>query len=127
MEKQVYAVVITKTPDEWYCVDVPDMEIGTQGKTLAEAIEMAREAIGLQGICLQDLGKAIPKPTTIDPPHEKDEIVALIDVDFQQARIREDNRSIRKNCTIPSWMNREAEAKNINFSAVLQDALRAML
>ena len=127
MDKKVYAAIITKTPDGWFYVNVPDMEIGTQGTTLAEAMDMAREAIGLQGISLQDIGQPIPEPTRLDPPHEKDEMVALIDVDFEQVREREDNRSVRKNCTIPLWMNREAEARHINFSAVLQDALRSML
>lgn len=86
MDKKVYAAIISKTPDDRFYVNVPDMEIGTQGSTIAEAIDMAREAIELQGISLQDIGQPIPEPTRLDPPHEKDEMVALIDVDFEQVR-----------------------------------------
>lgn len=127
MAKKVYAIVITKTPDDWYVVDIPDMQIGTQGKTIDEALFMARDAIGMQGICLEDLGQPIPEPTTFNPPHEEGDIVTLVDVDFTAYREREDNRTVRKNCTIPQWMNREAEARHINFSAVLQNALRDIL
>jgi hypothetical protein len=30
---------------------------------------------------------------------------------------------VKKTLTIPSWLNRAAERKNVNFSATLKDAL----
>jgi len=34
------------------------------------------------------------------------------------------NKAVKKTLTIPYWMNEEAERLNINFSQVLQDAVR---
>ncbi|MCK9217987.1 MAG: HicB family protein, partial [Firmicutes bacterium] len=50
-------------------------------------------------------------------------IYTLVDIDFDEYRRKHDNRSVRKNCTIPSWLNEEAIKAEINFSKVLQEAL----
>lgn len=82
---KVYPIILTPTPDG-YVVSIPDLEIGTQGNDMAEAIYMARDAIGLLGICLQDQGLPIPEPSTTVPPHAKDELVSWVDVDFDAYR-----------------------------------------
>ena len=51
-------------------------------------------------------------------------IVSLVDVDFAEYRRKNDMRVVKKNCTIPSWLNFEAERAGVNFSAVLQAALK---
>ena len=124
--KQVYPVIITENAND-YVVYIPDFDINTEAKTIPDAIDMAREAIGLCGISNQDIGSPVPEPKTLKPKCGANDIVALVDIDFAQFREREDNRSVRKNCTIPQWLNREAEAHNVNFSAVLQDALKQQL
>lgn len=63
--KSVYPVILTPA-DNIILVEVPDMEILTEGKDYQDAIEMARDAIGLVCINLQDENKPIPKPTTIE-------------------------------------------------------------
>ena len=55
------------------------------------------------------------------------DIVTLVDVDFDEYRRRNENRAVRKNVTIPSWLNERAEEAGVNFSAVMQDALKARL
>lgn len=122
--KKVYPIILTES-DGMYVVTVPDLEIGTQGATVQEAIEMARDAIGLWGISMQDLKKSIPEPKTLKPVCAENEFVALVDVDFNEFRNAE--KLVRKNCTIPQWLNDEAEQARINFSAVLQKALKAEL
>lgn len=124
--KYVYPVIITKSNDE-YVAYVPDFDINTEAKTVAGVIDMAREAIGLCGISYQDMGRSVPEPRTLKPECGADDLLALVDIDFALFREREENRAVRKNCTIPSWLNREAEAQNINFSAVLQEALKQQL
>ena len=124
--KAVYPIVLTPA-EPGYVVYVPDFDINTEGDTLEKALFMTKDAIGLMGIVYEDEGKPIPVPTNLKPPCEENELVALVDVDFTAYREREDSRTVRKNCTIPQWMNREAEARNINFSAVLQEALRGIL
>lgn len=88
---------------------------------------MARDAIGLIGIDMEDDGKELPKPDITKLRPNKDDIVTLVDVDFTEYRKRVDNRSVKKNCTIPYWLNVEAEKAGINFSKVLQEALQFKL
>lgn len=79
----IKAYPIILTPDgSGYVVSVPDLEINTQGDNLAEALYMARDAISEWGICQQDAGRAIPEPSKSEPPHEVDELVSWIDIDW---------------------------------------------
>lgn len=125
--KQAYPVIITKDKD-FFVASIPDFETGTQGESLAEAIEMARDAIGMCGCYMQDEKKDIPIPTDIgNVTKEASDILTLVDVDFDEYRKKHEMRTVRKNVTIPSWLNEAAESANINFSALLQKAIKAEL
>ncbi|QEY33865.1 HicB family protein [Caproiciproducens galactitolivorans] len=124
--KKVYPVILTPA-EHGYVVYVPDLQINTEGNDIAEAIEMARDAIGLWGITQQDLGHTIPEPSTVPIDHKSNEIVTLVDIDFEAYRRANDMRTIRKNVTVPSWLNDLAEKAGINFSQVLQDGLKQRL
>lgn len=125
--KQAYPVIITKDKN-FFVASIPDFETGTQGESLAEAIEMARDAIGMCGCYMQDEKKDIPIPTDIgNVTKEASDILTLVDVDFDEYRKKHEMRTVRKNVTIPSWLNEEAESANINFSALLQKAIKAEL
>lgn len=127
--KNAYPIIMTQEK-EFIVVFVPDFNINTQGKDLPDAIEMARDAIGLMGIDMQDDGEALPQASSIKSVHDSissDEIVSLVDVDFAEYRRKNDMRAVKKNCTIPSWLNFEAEQAGVNFSAVLQAALKSEL
>lgn len=122
--KNTYPVILS--PDKkGFAVYVPDFDIATQGGDLTEAIEMARDAISLMGIVMEDDQEALPKPSAWSEikAASKDDIITLVDVDFDGYRKRNDMRSVRKNCTIPSWLNYEAEKAGVNFSQLLQIAL----
>lgn len=125
--KQVYPVILHPEQEGGFSVSVPDLNIGTQGETIAECIDMARDAIGLWGICEQDEGRVIPEPSGLMPEHEKGELVTLVDIDFDAYRRAHDMRTIRKNVTIPSYLNDLAERAGVNFSQVLQDGLKQRL
>ncbi len=129
MLKMVYPVVFTELKNEsGYMAFVPDFDINTQGETLAEAIVMARDAIGLCGIDIQDDNKILPKASTfVDIKAEENQIVSMVDIDFDAYRRANEKRAVRKNVTLPSWLNDAAENAGINFSAVLQEALKNML
>ena len=97
---------------------------------IADAIEMARDAIGLVGIDMEDDGEELPEASAlVEVQKEASEgaIVSLVDVDFTEYRRKNDLRTVKKNCTIPSWLSFEAERAGINFSAVLQAALKKEL
>ena len=123
----VYPVVFTKLPDG-YMAYVPDMQINTQGDTLAEAIRAARDAIGLMGIDMQDDQKPIPAPSPVNAVTAgPDVIVSLVDIDFSEYRRAHEQRSVRRNVTLPAWLDTAAEKAGINVSAVLQAALKKEL
>ncbi|MCM1192909.1 MAG: type II toxin-antitoxin system HicB family antitoxin [Butyrivibrio sp.] len=112
-----------------YVVYIPDFNINTEGDTLTEAIEMARDAIGIMGIDMEDEGETLPEPTAISSVKTESatDIVTLVDVDFAEYRRKNDMKSVKKNCTIPSWLNFEAEKAGVNFSAILTSALKREL
>lgn len=124
--KEAYPIIISKEADGYY-VAIPDFDIATQGKDIADAMYMARDAIGIMGIDLEDEGKNLPRPYSIQLEKKEKDIVTLVDVDFSEYRKKVDNRAVKKNCTIPYWLNVEAEKAGINFSKALQDALISTL
>ena len=126
--KYAYPVVLSKGKD-YIIVYIPDFNINTQGKTFAEAIEMARDAIGIMGIDMEDEKEPLPIPSDISQVEKEcdNDIVSLVDVDFSAYRRKNDMRTVRRNVTLPSWLNSEAERSGINVSAVLQKALKQEL
>ena len=126
--KNSYPVILT-TEKKGVSVFIPDFDINTQGNDLTEAIEMARDAIGLMGIDMEDDNKTLPQASDIRTVSDKysSDIVTLVDVDFAEYRRKNDLKTVKKNCTIPSWLAFEAEKANINFSQVLQSALKKEL
>lgn len=126
--KNSYPIILM--PDKvGYVVYVPDFDINTEGDTLTEAIEMARDAIGIVGIDMEDDGETLPEPTAVSEVivESAKDIVTLVDVDFGEYRRKNDMRAVKKNCTIPSWLNFEAEKAGVNFSAILTAALKKEL
>ena len=132
--RMAYPVILTYD-DGVVLVEVPDMEVFTQGEDVADAISMARDAIGLKGISMEDAGEMIPKASKITDVNVKDSeffsdgntVVALVDIDFLEYRRKNDNKMVRRNVTLPNWMNLAAEKEGLNVSKVLQEALRERL
>lgn len=135
--KNVYPVIFTPLNDgkDTILVEVPDLRILTEGYGMADAMYMARDAIGLKGIDYEDDGKELPGPSElgdIDPSkgtfaEDGKGYVSLVDIDFTEYRRRVDNKTVRRNVTIPNWLNQEAEKAHLNVSRVLQEALMTKL
>ena len=132
--KRVYPVVLTKN-EGVVLVEVPDLEILTQGEDLADAIDMARDAIGLKIITMEDDGEAVPVASDMaeidirgsEFYEEGNSFVTLVDIDVAEYRRKNDNKMVRRNVTLPNWMNVAAEKEGLNVSKVLQEALREKL
>lgn len=131
--KQVYPTFIAQSGDD-FLVYVPDMEIYTEGSDIANAIEMARDAIGLKGIDMEDDGKELPVPSDYEQAMAKGKkdaddfdftagISTMVDIDFGEYRRAHDCRTVRRNVTLPNWLNAEADRLHLNVSKVLQEAL----
>lgn len=125
--KKAYPVILSPSKDG-ILVKIPDFDAMTSGKDVADAMAMARDLISLLGITLEDDKEPVPAPSELSAIHgKKNDIVTLVDADFAAYRQKYDLRTVKKNCTIPAWLNTEAMRAGINFSAVLQEALKAKL
>ena len=127
--KLVYpACLVPFENGEGYTVTVPDLPgCVTEGKTLADAILMAEDAAS--GWVLDELedGNPIPpasRPNAVSVP--KDGFVSRLALDMDSYAEKYGDKAVRKNLTIPAWLNTFAEKQNINFSKVLQDALTVL-
>ena len=110
-----------------YSVIFPDLEgCQTQGETMEEAVIMAQEALGLYLTSLEEDKMEIPKASS--PPAiaiADNEFVTMITTDIEKYRRK--NKAVKKTLSIPQWLNDEAELRHINFSSVLQKALKEEL
>lgn len=124
----IKAYPIILTPDTGgYVVSVPDLEINTQGDDLAEALYMARDAIGEWGICQQNSGRSIPEPSKSEPLHADNELVSWVDIDFDKYRRASDMTYERTNITLPRYLKNLAKDAGLNLSQELQTRLREVL
>lgn len=139
--KVTYPVIFTDVGTN-ILIEVPDLNIlteaneeGEEKASFADAIMMARDAIGLACISAEDSHKPIAGASELHDvdtskgtfAEDGEGIVSLVDVDLDIYRRRIDNKTVRRNVTLPNWLNQEAEAANLNVSRVLQDALMQKL
>lgn len=124
--KFVYPAIFTYDKKEkCYLVDFIDFNCSTFGSTIKEAFFMAEEAMGLY---FED-EKEYPNPTEnySNINLKRNQFISLVGVDMLEYYKRNSNKSVKKTLTIPEWLNVLAEENNINFSQVLQEALKDKL
>ena len=93
-----------------------------------EALYMAKDALGLFIASAEEDGDELPSPTSLNNIKlENNQKPALIEVNMPLFREAILNISVKKTLTIPKWINDLAEKNNINFSQVLQSALKKCL
>ena len=127
--KLVYPAIFTPCLEkEGYTVVVPDLPgCVSEGATLAEAIEMGSDAAS--GWILGELedGNTIPSASDFNSiKHDSDSFINLLVLDIDSYAEKYGDKAVRKNITIPAWLNAYGEKKHLNFSKVLQDALFSM-
>lgn len=128
MARYLYPALFTQE-GEFYTVRFPDLEgCYTQGESLQDAYDMAADVLCLTLYNLEEQERAIPEASAISSLHPGEGAFAsLISCDTLEYRQFYDNRAIKKTLTIPSWLNTMSERAGINFSAVLQAALKKEL
>lgn len=133
--KTIYPVIFTQTKEGVVLIEVPDLEILTQGNDMGDAIDMARDAIGLKGVSMEDKAVSLPEASGLGSMDLKNsafaedgvQCVSLVDIDLAEYRRRIDTKTVRRNVTLPNWLNQEADKARINVSKVLQEALMEKL
>ena len=125
--KYVYPAVFTPLDNDEYDVYVPDLpHCRTCGTGLAEAIEMAEDAVSMWLWYAEDNSYDIPEPSK-DLVHEHPQFVSLVMADTDEYRKIHDTRAVKKTLSIPSWLNHQAEKANAPFSQILQQGLKEYL
>lgn len=129
--KYIYPVCIYPGDVSGYTVIVPDLPgCVTEGDSIADALEQAVDAAS--GWVLDELEEGRKAPAASAPEHIKaDEyengLVSVIMLDIDAYAEKYGSKAVRKNCTIPAWLNTAAERAHLNFSQILQTALQERL
>lgn len=131
-----YPAVFYKCVEGGYCVDVAGMDgCVTQGEDLEDSFRMAKDAIGLY-LYDEIYEGRLPEPVDIDSVNidyskynEMFTDAKVLFVDFQPEEYLRSigERSVKKTLSIPEWLNHAGMKKGINFSALLQEALKDKL
>lgn len=124
--KYTYAAIFTKEKDG-YSVSFPSLDgCYTQGDTFAEAVRNATEAMSLHLFGMEEDGETLPDETAM-PIVSAPQSVVMITAWMTPFREAMRNQSVKKTLTIPAWLNTEAEKHKVNYSQLLQSALKDYL
>lgn len=125
-----YPIILIPFDDKsgGYTVEIPDLPgCVTEGRDLADALLMAEDAAS--GWVLTELEEGRPAPKASKPSEIRtespDQLVSMVALDMDSYAAKYGSRSIRKNVTIPAWLDIWAESAGINYSGALRDALEA--
>ena len=121
--KYIYPAVFTKE-EKGFFVNFPDIKpCYTEGSSLEEAAVMAKDVLESRIEVALEKGEALPLPSNIDTL--KGDKIMLVVADMEN--IKSQTRYVKKTLSIPYWLNAAAEKEHINFSGVLQEALKERL
>lgn len=127
-DRYFYPAIFTYEPGEEIAVLFPDLDVATSGINDTDALLSARELLGCVLFGLEEDGEEIPAPTPLaQVVTEAGEKAVLVDVYMPAVRMAEVNKSVNRTVTLPAWLNAAAQEQNINFSQVLQEALKKMV
>lgn len=129
MAKYVYPAIFVPEDKGMYSIFFPDVEgCTTCGNDLPHAMEMARDALSLMLYDMEEDGDEIPPATPLNEVKTQEgAFVTYIPADTFEYRKRFNSKAVKKTLTIPEWLNESAVAAGVNFSQVLQDALKSQL
>lgn len=127
-ERYCFPAVFSYEEGQEISVFFPDLDVATSGGNDDDALLSARELLGCVLFGLEEDEEEIPVPTPLtDVQVEENERSVLIDVYMPSVRMARVNRSVNRTVTLPAWLNAAALERNVNFSQVLQDALKDLL
>jgi predicted RNase H-like HicB family nuclease len=126
MDRYIYPAVFDPCEEGGYTITFPDLPgCITEGDTVEEALSMAKEAMTLHLYGMEDDGDTIPDPT---PPEKvqipEDGFISLVETWMPPFRNKMDLKAVNKMVTLPKWLKDMAERENVNFSHILQSALK---
>lgn len=129
MDRYIFPAIFEPGERNGYTVNFPDLPgCITEGDTMEEALHMAKEALELHLYGMEEDGDRIPdpiRPEELKVPEKA--FVSMVEAWMPIIRDEMENKAVKKTLTIPKWLNDVAEKNNVNFSQVLQSALKEYL
>lgn len=129
MKDRYSFLAIFDVADDGISIEFPDLPgCLPYADTLDEAVDNAREALGLHLWGLEQDNEEIPAPTTIQNIQlKKNQVPAVIDVFMPAFRDKINNRFVKKTLSLPAWLADLADKDGVNCSKVFQNALAEYL
>ncbi len=129
MKKISYFAVFEPSTNGTFGVYFPDLPgCISLGENFENAQVMATEALGLHLWSMEKDGDSIPVPST--PPFNdipEGSVLVPVTVFPEIVKNEMDNKAVKTNITLPSWLKDLAEKQQVNFSQVMQSALKEYL
>ena len=89
---------------------------------------MAEDVLAFTLFDYEKAGRSVPAPGELSSIKTlENQFVNYIACDTIEYQRRHNNKAVKKTLSIPEWLNEIATARGINFSQVLQDALKSQL
>ena len=127
-DRYYYPAVFTYEDGQEIAVEFPDFDVATSGTDDRDALLSARECLGITIMGYEEDGEQLPRASHLaDITLADNERAILVDVFMPSIRMANENKSVNRTVTLPAWLNAAALENNVNFSQVLQDALRDRL
>lgn len=128
IERYFYPAIFVYEKGKEIAVTFPDLNCATSGTSDEDALLSARELLGCVMYGLEEDNEEIPVPTPLaNIKLKENEKALLIDTYMPTIRMAQVNKAVNRTVTLPAWLNAAALEKGINFSQVLQDALKEKL
>ena len=124
-DRYFYPAIFTYEPGQEISVFFPDLDCATSGINEKDALLSARELLGCVLYGMEEDNETLPVPTPLwEIQTLRNESTTLVDVYMPSIRMSQKNRSVNRTVTLPAWLNAAALERSINFSQVLQEALK---
>ena len=127
-ERYFYPAVFGYEDGKEISVFFPNLDVATSGENEQDALISARELLGITMFGLEEDEEPIPEPSQLSNLQTTgNERAVLTDVYMPSIRMANVNKAVNRTITLPAWLNAAALERNVNFSQVLQEALKQKL
>ncbi len=129
LEKMYYPAILHAEEDGGFSIWLQDVSgCISQGDSIGDAIQNIKDALGLMYEVAMDENTELPKPADPDKSAlEDNETIVIVEFDPEEYLSKQSTRAVKKTLTLPAWLNTQAERAGINFSQLLQSAIRNQL
>jgi predicted RNase H-like HicB family nuclease len=128
MRKLTYLAVLESNDGKGYGVFFPDIPgCVSYGDNFDQAVKMGKEALELHIYGMEKDGEPAPERTDMIPELARGDLVVPVSIYPDLVKEALDNRREKTTITLPRWLKSLAEQEGINYSKLLENALKDSL